>query len=85
MDWIYILDLTGVLVFAISGVLTAIDYDFDVVGATIIGAVTAVGGGTLRDLMIGETPVAWMRDTNYLWVVLSAVALSYLLRNTSLS
>jgi uncharacterized membrane protein YeiH len=80
MDWIYILDLTGVLVFAISGVLTAIDYDFDVVGATIIGAVTAVGGGTLRDLMIGETPVAWMRDTNYLWVVLSAVALSYLFK-----
>ena len=80
MDWIYILDLTGVLVFAVSGVLTAIDDDFDVVGATIIGAVTAVGGGTIRDIMIGETPVAWMRDTNYLWVILLAVLLSYLFK-----
>lgn len=80
MDWIYILDLIGVLVFAISGVLTAIDDDFDVVGAAIIGAVTAIGGGTLRDVMIGETPVAWMRDTNYLWVILLAVALSYLFK-----
>jgi uncharacterized membrane protein YeiH len=80
MDWIYILDLTGVLVFAISGVLTAIDNDFDVVGATIVGAVTAIGGGTLRDVMIGETPVAWMRDTNYLWIIILAVLLSYLFK-----
>ena len=68
LDWIYILNLTGVLVFAISGVLTAIDNDFDVVGASVIGFITALGGGTLRDLLIGETPVGWMLDANYLFM-----------------
>ncbi|MFT4969634.1 MAG: putative membrane protein YeiH [Chitinophagales bacterium] len=81
MDGVHILDLVGVFVFAISGVLTAIDHDFDVVGAIIVGSVTAVGGGTLRDIMIGETPVAWMTDTNYLWVILTAVLVSYLFKS----
>ena len=80
MDWIYILNLTGVLVFAISGVLTALDNDFDVVGASVIGFITALGGGTLRDMMIGETPVGWMQDTNYLWVILAAMILAYLFK-----
>ena len=52
MSWIYGLDLLGVFVFAISGVLTAIDNKFDVVGSAIIGMVTAIGGGTLRDILI---------------------------------
>ena len=81
MDGVYVLDLIGIFVFAISGVLTAIDNDFDVVGAVIIGAVTAIGGGTLRDMMMGETPVAWMQDTNYLWVILLAVIVSYLFKS----
>ncbi len=65
------------MVFAISGVLTALDKKFDVVGATIIGFVTAVGGGTLRDVMIGETPVGWMKDLNYLYVIFAAIPLCY--------
>lgn len=80
MSWIYGLDLLGVFVFAISGVLTAIDNKFDVVGAAIIGMVTAIGGGTLRDLLIGETPVGWMKDMNYLIVVLVALIISYLFK-----
>lgn len=82
MDWIYILDIVGTLVFAISGVLTAIDSDFDVVGASIIGMVTAVGGGTLRDMLIGQTPVGWMTDLNYLWTIIAALLLSYLFKNS---
>lgn len=81
MDTIYILDIIGTLVFAISGVLTAIDSDFDVVGSSIIGMVTAVGGGTLRDVLIGQTPVGWMTDLNYLWTVIAALVLSYLFKN----
>jgi len=80
MDWIYILDIIGTLVFAISGILTAIDSDFDVVGASIIGMVTAVGGGTLRDMLIGQTPVGWMTDLNYLWTIIAALLLSYLFK-----
>ncbi len=76
-EWIYIIDLLGTFVFAISGVLTAIDKKFDIVGSIIIGIVTAVGGGTLRDLLIGETPVGWMKDLNYLFVILLGVIISY--------
>ena len=74
------LDVAGTLVFAISGVLTAIDNKFDYVGATIIGIVTAVGGGTLRDVLIGATPVGWMQDLNYLWAILAAMVLTYLFK-----
>ncbi len=78
MNWLYILDLIGTFVFAISGVLTAIQKKFDVVGSIIIGLVTAVGGGTLRDVLIGKTPVGWMQDLNYFYAILMAVILSYL-------
>lgn len=81
MDIIYILDILGVLAFAISGVLTAIDNKFDLVGSGVIGFVTALGGGTLRDVMIGKTPVTWMYEVNYLWIILAALILSYLFRD----
>lgn len=81
MNWIYLLDLIGVFAFATSGVLTAIDNKFDPVGAITIGIATAVGGGTLRDIMIGQTPVSWLTDTNYLWIILTAVLTSYLFKS----
>lgn len=81
MTWVYLFDLAGTFIFAISGVLTALSKKFDLVGSIIIGIVTAVGGGTLRDLLIGETPVGWLLDLNYLIVILAAVVISYLFRN----
>ena len=80
MDIVYVLDIIGVFAFATSGVLTAIDNKFDLVGSAVVGFITALGGGTLRDLMIGKTPVGWMYDTNYLWTILIALILSYLFR-----
>ncbi|MEO0894823.1 MAG: trimeric intracellular cation channel family protein [Bacteroidota bacterium] len=80
MNWMYAVDIIGTFVFAISGVLTALEKKFDLVGSIIIGIVTAVGGGTLRDMLIGETPVGWMKDVNYLYVILLAVVVSYLFR-----
>lgn len=74
------MDLIGTFVFAISGVLAAIDKKLDLVGSLILGLVTAVGGGTLRDLLIGETPVGWLRDLNYLYVITAAVPISYLFK-----
>ena len=84
MEWIYILNLAGVFVFAISGTLTAIDSDFDVVGAVIIGFIAALGGGTLRDVLIGETPVGWMQDAISLYVIVAAVLCSYLFKKSIL-
>ena len=77
MELLYYIDLLGTLVFAISGVLVAVEKKFDLVGAIIIGIVTAVGGGTLRDILIGETPVGWMKDLNYLYVIFAALPLCF--------
>lgn len=77
MNWMYALDLIGTLVFAISGILIGIEKKMDLIGGSILGLVTAVGGGTLRDVLIGQTPVAWMRDLNYLYIVWGALPLCY--------
>jgi len=77
MNWIYFLDLFGTCVFAISGVITAIMKKFDLVGALIIGFVTAVGGGTLRDVLIGRTPVGWLNDRNYILSILVGYLIAY--------
>ena len=53
----FIIDILGTIAFAISGVLVAMDKRLDVFGVLIIAFVTAVGGGTLRDLLIGIIPV----------------------------
>ena len=65
----YSLDLIGTFVFAISGALAAGENKMDVFGAFVIAFVTAVGGGTIRDLLIGSLPVGWMLDLNYLVVI----------------
>ncbi|MEN8139442.1 MAG: trimeric intracellular cation channel family protein [Bacteroidota bacterium] len=55
-----ILDIIGVFVFAISGALTAMRKKLDLFGVFIIAFVAAVGGGTLRDALLGRVPVFWM-------------------------
>lgn len=74
---IYLIDIIGTFVFAISGALAASEKRFDIFGAGILALVTAVGGGTLRDVLIGSTPVGWMQDLNYLAVIVAAVMLSF--------
>ena len=80
MSLIYTLDLIGTFVFAISGMLAAAEKRFDLFGAAVIAFVTAVGGGTVRDLLIGKTPVGWMKDLNYLVCIGSAIPVTLLFR-----
>ncbi len=80
MSWIYFVDLFGTLVFSISGVITAIHKKFDLVGTLVIGFVTAIGGGTIRDLLIGRTPVGWLNDRNYFIAILGGYIVAYLFR-----
>jgi uncharacterized membrane protein YeiH len=68
---LYILDLMGVAVFAASGALAAGRKSMDLLGVIVIAAVTAVGGGTLRDLLLDRHPVFWMADPFYLTVILA--------------
>ncbi len=76
----YLLDIIGTMAFAISGVLTAFHKKLDPFGVFIIAFVTAVGGGTLRDMLIGRTPVGWMQDLNYVYVIILGFLLALIFR-----
>ena len=80
MSLLYILDLIGTFVFAISGLRLAAKKDMDLFGATVIGFVTAVGGGTTRDLLLGSNPVTWMNDVNYPVAILAALPFTILFK-----
>jgi len=67
-----ILDIIGVFVFTISGVLSGLNKRLDAFGVFIIAFVTALGGGTLRDILIGRTPVGWMENLSYLYIIVLA-------------
>jgi uncharacterized membrane protein YeiH len=71
-----VLDGIGILVFAISGALTAVYKKLDLFGVYCIAFVTALGGGTLRDILIGRTPVGWMLDMNYIYLITIGFLLS---------
>ena len=80
MTLLYFIDIAGTFVFAISGAIAAVDKKYDVFGAMVLAFVTAVGGGTIRDVLLGSTPVGWMQNEVYLYVILSAVAVGLLFR-----
>jgi uncharacterized membrane protein YeiH len=68
----YYLDLAGVAVFAVSGVLAARDRNLDLFGVIVVAAITAIGGGTLRDLLLDRHPIFWVADAWYLMVIIVA-------------
>lgn len=75
---LYLLDLIGVAVFAISGALTAAHAGMDLLGGVALAAITAIGGGTLRDVLLDRHPIFWIRDARYLVVILAAALLAML-------
>lgn len=72
----YALELLGTLVFAISGALAVKDKSEDWFGAGFTGFVTAIGGGTLRDIMLGSYPLSWVGDMNIIYTILIGVLLT---------
>ncbi len=72
----FIIDILGTIAFAISGVLVAMDKKLDLFGVFIIAFVTATGGGTLRDMLIGSTPVLWMQEPIYIFTISLTVVFS---------
>ena len=71
------LDLIGLFAFGISGALMAIRRDFDIVGIAILAVITALGGGILRDLVLGDTPPPAFTQWEYLVVPLAAAAVTF--------
>ncbi|MBR9854220.1 MAG: trimeric intracellular cation channel family protein [Algicola sp.] len=75
------IDILGTIAFAISGVLVAMEKRLDLFGVLIIAFVTAIGGGTLRDLLIGNTPVGWMQDLTYVITIFISVVFAIIFVN----
>ena len=80
MDFTAILDFLGTFAFAISGIRMASGKQMDWFGAYIIGLVTAIGGGTLRDLLLKVTPF-WMLDPKYFITTALALVVTLLFKN----
>ncbi|WP_108659908.1 trimeric intracellular cation channel family protein [Acuticoccus kandeliae] len=80
MDFValqYLLGMAGTVAFAATGVAAVAPKRVDLFGAVVLGIITAIGGGTIRDLIL-DVPVFWAVDLNYLWVALGASMLAFL-------
>lgn len=75
LDWFYIADLLGVAVFAISGTVLAFRKHMDGFGVVVLASLTAIGGGTTRDLIL-DVPVFWLYDPTYFIVILGAALIT---------
>ncbi len=80
LEIIYYIDLLGTMVFAISGAMAAKRHNIDLFGAAFTGFVTAIGGGSLRDIFLNLRPV-WVDDGNYLLAILAGVLIAVSSRN----
>jgi uncharacterized membrane protein YeiH len=68
----YLLDLFDVAVFAVSGALTAGRKSTELFGVVVVTVITAIGGGTVRDVLLDNRPIFWIEDVTYLLLILGA-------------
>jgi uncharacterized membrane protein YeiH len=78
VSFLRILEMLGVAVFAISGALAAGRKSLDLIGVVVTATVTAIGGGTIRDVLLDRHPVFWIADTANLWVIFAAALVTVL-------
>lgn len=71
-SFVYIIEIIGTIAFAVSGAMVGAEKKMDIFGVMVLGVTTAVGGGMLRDLMLGATPPAMFRDSSYVCVAVIA-------------
>lgn len=76
---ITLVDFVATAVFAISGALAAAEQRHDILGFVLFGTITGIGGGTLRDLLLGAYEVFWYSQTSYLWICLAAAVATWFL------
>lgn len=74
-EFLYYLDIFGIIVFALSGAIMAGRYQLDPFGVVVLASVTAIGGGTIRDVIL-QTPVFWVQNPHYLYYVLATSILT---------
>ena len=83
LNFINIIDILGTFSFAVAGGFAAMDKKLDPFGVLIIAFATAIGGGTIRDLLLGRLPVAWLTNSVAIWAIIIG-AISTLFFSTSL-
>ena len=76
MELQYALELFGTFFFAISGAMAMHDKEHDWFGAGFTGFITAIGGGSLRDMVLGSYPLVWIKDINFLYAIFSGVLIA---------
>lgn len=77
MTLLILLDYAAVLIFALTGALVASRAQLDVVGFAFVACLTAVGGGTLRDVLLDRNPVFWIADSTYILIAVGAAGLVF--------
>ena len=80
-SFLQLVDILGIVAFCVSGVFAALEKKLDVFGVLIIGFITAVGGGTIRDLLLGDTPVSWLLNLNTGTLIFFTAVITILFRN----
>lgn len=78
LNFIDIIDILGTFSFAAAGAFAAMEKKLDPFGVLIIAFVTAIGGGTIRDVLIGSFPVSWLSNSMAIWVILIAAVVTML-------
>ena len=81
MSILYLAELAGTYFFAISGVLATEDKDRNWFGVAFTGFVTAIGGGSLRDMLLGSYPLVWIGDVNFLYAICAGVITAFIFFN----
>ncbi|HRN72747.1 MAG TPA: trimeric intracellular cation channel family protein [Ginsengibacter sp.] len=81
-EYTEIIDVLGTIAFAVSGVYAALEKRLDLFGVVIIAFVTAIGGGTIRDLLIGDLPVTWIKGIHYTAIILATALVVILFRHS---
>ena len=77
----YLLGMAGTVAFAATAVAAVAPKRVDLFGAIVLGIITAIGGGTVRDLIL-EVPVFWSTDLNYIWVAMGASVAAFVANRT---
>src|SRR6218665_4020267 len=81
MEFYTFINIGGTIAFAASGTLAAIRKDLDIFGLIVIAFVTSVGGGTIRDMLIGHLPVRWILDSSIIILIASVAMITVVFRN----
>ncbi|MBB6005287.1 trimeric intracellular cation channel family protein [Arcicella rosea] len=81
MEFFTIINIGGTVAFAISGTLAGIRKQLDIFGLLVIAFVTSIGGGTIRDMLIGHLPVRWLLDSSVIFLITGTSILTIFLKN----